>query len=353
VYSSLLLPAISSTSKRGSLFEVPLCCRPPPFRALQDKALYSRCSLRGAALPPALSNTSKLGALLEVPLCCRPFSSTSKRGALFEEPLCCRSFRALQDDALNSPAELNFAAGNNGYDAATSLHTSIRLGQLIHLATKADEREADDAVKPEMDDYKAALMTGQRQELEKAYLGCYQEVAKINHQGSDHFTAVINRSLARDELAYTDLKHIVPYMPDMDSNKSSTRKKTPDGDSYVEESIWEPSGEKQWKQTMTVFRTTLLMCLTGNPNQTKLKLTKMSLDEFYDWLYDAALLSVLWSTSKRGALFERCSLRGAALLSAFSGTANESLSSRFRFAAGLFEHVKRDALFEHLRLHPF
>jgi hypothetical protein len=142
-----------------------------------------------------------------------------------------------------------------------------------------------------MDDYKAALLTGQRQELEKAYLGCYQEVAKINHQGSDHFTAVINRSLARGELVYTDLKHIVPYMPDLDSNKSSTRKKSSDGDSYVEESIWEPSGEKQWKHTMTVFRTTLLMCLAGNPNQTKLKLTKVSLDEFYDWLYGDQMLT--------------------------------------------------------------
>jgi hypothetical protein len=111
-----------------------------------------------------------------------------------------------QEAIKNSSSELDFAAGNNGYDVATTLHTSIRLGQLINLATKADEREAVDSAMPEMYDYKSTLLTGQRQELEKAYLGCYHEVAKINHQGSDHFTAVINRSLARGEPVYTDLK---------------------------------------------------------------------------------------------------------------------------------------------------
>jgi hypothetical protein len=80
-------------------------------------------------------------------------------------------------------------------------------------------------------------------------------------------------------------------MPDLDANKTSTRKKASDGESYLEESIWEPGGEKQWKQTMTVFRTTLLMCLAGNPNQTKLKLTKVSLDDFYEWLYGDQMLT--------------------------------------------------------------
>ena len=133
-------------------------------------------------------------------------------------------------------------------------------------------------------------MTGQRQELEKAYTGCYKEVAKINHQGSDHFTAVVNRAMSRGMMPYTDLKHIVPYMPDLES-KTSSRKKTSSGEDYVEESIWEPKEEKTWKQTMTVFRTTLLMCLAGNPNQVKLKLTKESLDEFYEWIYGDQLMT--------------------------------------------------------------
>jgi hypothetical protein len=173
-----------------------------------------------------------------------------------------------QEAIKNSSSELDFSVGNNGYDATTTLHTSIRLGQLINLAAKADEREAAGSTMPEMHDYESTLLSGQRQDLEKAYLGCYHEVAKINHQGSDHLTAVINRSLARGELVYTDLRHIVPYMPDTDSKDTATRKTNLWG--YLEESIWEPCGEAEWKQTMTVFRTTLLMCLAGNPNQTRL-----------------------------------------------------------------------------------
>ena len=195
-----------------------------------------------------------------------------------------------QDAISNSPAQLLFTAGLNGYDAGTSLHTAIRLGQLVELVTKAHNREVEDTVKPEMDDYKATLMTGQRQDLEKAYLKCYSEVAKINNQGSDHFTAVVNRAIGRGAVPYTDLKHMVPYMPDFETSKTSTRKKTSSGEEFVEESVYEPSGEKQWKQTMTVFRTTLLMCLAGNPNQANLKLTKESLDEFYDWMYGDELL---------------------------------------------------------------
>jgi hypothetical protein len=190
----------------------------------------------------------------------------------------------------NSPKELHFEANKNGYDAATSLHTAIRLGQVLTLASKAFDREVEDQVKPEMDDYKSTLMTGQRQEFEKAYLGCYKEVAKISNQGSDHFTAVVNRTISRGLLPYTDLKHIVPYMPELDS-RPSKRKKTYDGEEFIEESIWEPREEKTWKQTMNVFRTTLLMCLAGNPNQTKLKLSKESLDDFYEWIYGEQMLT--------------------------------------------------------------
>ena len=170
-----------------------------------------------------------------------------------------------QEAIANSPKELLFENNKNGYDAATSLHTAVRLGQVLTLASKAYDMEVEDQAKPEMDDYKATLMTGQRQELEKAFTSCYREVAKLNHQGSDHFTAVLNRAMARGMMPYTDLKHIVPYMPDLES-KASSRKKTSDGEDYVEESIWEPREEKTWKQTMKVFRTTLLMCLACNPN---------------------------------------------------------------------------------------
>jgi hypothetical protein len=48
---------------------------------------------------------------------------------------------------------------------------------------------------------------------------------------------------------------------------------------------------KQWKKTLMVFRTTMLMCLAGNPNQAKLKLSKESLHGFYDWIYGNEIMT--------------------------------------------------------------
>jgi hypothetical protein len=45
------------------------------------------------------------------------------------------------------PTELGFIKDKNGYDAGTSLHTAIRLGQLVELASRSHNREIEDTVK--------------------------------------------------------------------------------------------------------------------------------------------------------------------------------------------------------------
>ena len=137
------------------------------------------------------------------------------------------------ESIAKGPAELGFTDTKNDYDADTSLHTSIRLGQLVELAAKAHNREIEYTVTPEMNDFTATLMPGKRQELEDAYLSCYKETAEIVHQGSDHLTAVMNRSISKGTVPFVDLNHMVPFMPDLDSIAVSAKKYTCWGKEYM------------------------------------------------------------------------------------------------------------------------
>ena len=52
-----------------------------------------------------------------------------------------------------------------------------------------------------------------------------------------------------------------------------------------EETRADPRTRRQLERMRMVFRTTLLMCIAGQPQFAHLHITKDALDEWYDWLY--------------------------------------------------------------------
>ena len=83
-------------------------------------------------------------------------------------------------------------------------------------------------------------------------------------------------------------KHIVGALPeDGERPVKTTRKVSVDGWDRAdeEETRPDPRTRRQLERTHTVFRTTLLMCIAGQPQFAHLRLSKETLDEWYEWFY--------------------------------------------------------------------
>ncbi len=113
-----------------------------------------------------------------------------------------------------------------------------------------------------------------------------------DEQGSDHFLALLKRSLSRGEVPQVTLKQIVPFMPEPgEINYQKRHHKEKTGESYVEEAIKEPFELDKWKRTMTIWRNSLLMAVSVCQSQPAVDITKDTLDELYDeYLYGREIM---------------------------------------------------------------
>ena len=96
------------------------------------------------------------------------------------------------------------------------------------------------------------------------------------------------KHIAAGELGYIQAKHIFMALPeDGERPVKTTRKVSVDGWDRAdeEETRPDPRTRRQLERMHTVFRTTLLMCIAGQPQFAHLRLSKETLEEWYEWFY--------------------------------------------------------------------
>ncbi|CAK9062794.1 unnamed protein product [Durusdinium trenchii] len=128
-----------------------------------------------------------------------------------------------------------------------------------------------------------------RRVLETAYAEAYSCLKpRLESQGSDAYLKRQFKRIAAGELGYIQAKHIVGALPeDGERPVKTTRKVSVDGWDRAdeEETRPDPRNRRQLERTHTVFRTTLLMCIAGQPQFAHLRLSKETPDEWYEWFY--------------------------------------------------------------------
>ncbi len=194
-----------------------------------------------------------------------------------------------------APADFGFLPDSPGYSEAKSKLIAGRLASLIMATQTIAKERVEDVlhIQSQGEDYMAMLEQGDREAMLRAHAArCSGHRIDPDEQGSDHFLAMLKRSLNRGEIPVVKLKQIVPYMPEqgeLEMQKRHHKEKT--GETYVEESIKEPQEVDKWKRTMTIWRHSLLMAVAVCQNQPSVDLTKGTIDELYDeYLYGREIM---------------------------------------------------------------
>ena len=110
----------------------------------------------------------------------------------------------------------------------------------------------------------------------------------LSEQGSSKFMMKLFKSIQQNDIGDFSNTQIISENPDGHDKtyKKRRRESYHDGSSKeVEEESWlDPQDYDSWERQMTIWRNTLLMCVWGNPQELKLQITKIQLDEFYNYL---------------------------------------------------------------------
>ena len=125
--------------------------------------------------------------------------------------------------------------------------------------------------------------------MEETYMKAFScPRPKLEYQGSDSLLKRQFRYIAKGELGFIQVKHLVSALPEEGERPTKTSKRfTLDGwEGHEEEEIRSnPSTRRQLERMHMVFRTTLLMCTASQPQFANLAITKQDLDDWYDWFY--------------------------------------------------------------------
>ena len=111
---------------------------------------------------------------------------------------------------------------------------------------------------------------------------------KLEYQGSDSLLKRQFRYIAKGELGFIQVNHLVSALPGEGERPTKTSKRfSLDGwEGHEEEEIRSnPSTRRQLERMHMVFRTTLLMRTASQPQFANLAITKQDLDNWYDWFY--------------------------------------------------------------------
>eukprot|EP00439_Symbiodinium_sp_Y106_P053122 s3382_g7.t1 len=174
--------------------------------------------------------------------------------------------------------KLGFRPGMNGYDENTSVLTSIRLENAIDQFKLLKKRKLAEVDIHSVEDYKAMIGRGDRQEMRAAYL------AKFGVEPErDHMLGVLKRVLYRGEFLsgpQPDLNKIVANHPKDGEVKFQ----------WIHEESNRVQNEKHWKLVLMIWRTSLLMVVATCTGPSSIKLTKAELDEFYTFLFGDTIM---------------------------------------------------------------
>lgn len=112
--------------------------------------------------------------------------------------------------------------------------------------------------------------------------------ARLESQGSDALLKRQHRFIARGEIGFIQVKHLISALPEEGERPTKTSKRfTLDGwEGHEEEEVRSnPTTRRQLERMHMVFRTTLLMCTASAPQFANLCITKEELDSWYEWFY--------------------------------------------------------------------
>ncbi|CAE8722080.1 unnamed protein product [Polarella glacialis] len=103
-----------------------------------------------------------------------------------------------------------------------------------------------------------------------------------------HNMETVYKSIQQNDIGDFCNNQIISKNPDSADKTYKTRRR--DNSASVnskdadEESRQDPRDYESWERQMTIWRSTLLMCIWSNPQEIRLQITKAELDEFYDYL---------------------------------------------------------------------
>ena len=158
-----------------------------------------------------------------------------------------------------------------GYSDEECKLTSIRIMQACRSAKQLAKEHY--AAVTNRSDIKADLIItpGQRESMEAVYQSKTGRKPKLQHQGANQFLGHLYKEISKGRIGHFDLSKIVPYLQDPTHPTKTKHGQTTDDDGYYKDNATEfrdePQTEHTWKNTLEVFKTSLLMCIWSNPDK--------------------------------------------------------------------------------------
>ncbi|CAE7365451.1 AHNAK, partial [Symbiodinium sp. CCMP2592] len=188
--------------------------------------------------------------------------------------------------------KLGFSPGQNGYDEHTCVLTAIRLENAVEQFKLLKKRKMAEVDIHSVEDYKAMIGRGDRQEMRAAYLAKFGTDPEREYEGSDHMLGVLKRVLYRGEFlsgSQLDLNKVVANHP-KDGEVKFQKRQSKEDDEWIHEESNRVQSEKQWKRVLMIWRTSLLMVVATCTGPSCIHLTKADLDDFYNFLFGDTIM---------------------------------------------------------------
>ena len=208
------------------------------------------------------------------------------------EDLACR-WTSADLARTQSPTDLKFKDGENGFDQQGSNFTAMRMYQAVMqaknmfqagMATGTATAGPVGSLRSNLD----ALCD--RVALEKGWINqTGTPKPRLEFQGSDAFLKKQFKYCSKGEIGYFAPKHIVSALPEEGERPTKSHRKFTVVDGFEKEEEEEerpnPQTRRQLERMHTVFRNNLLMCMLAFPQFQQFDVSKSDLDEWYDWFY--------------------------------------------------------------------
>ena len=194
-----------------------------------------------------------------------------------------------EDARAQGPRDLEFRNGENNFDEASSRFTAMRLLQAVRAAKSMAQTQLHvgraTAIEPPGTGKGPLDSLCDRRVLETASYSCLKP--RLESQGSDAYLKRQFKHIAAGNLAtFRPSALSGPFRRTGNApSKPRERCRWMAGTGRMKRTRPDPRTRRQLERTHTVFRTTLLMCIAGQPQFAHLRLSKETLDEWYEWFY--------------------------------------------------------------------
>ena len=196
-----------------------------------------------------------------------------------------------EPDLINEgPKDLDYEEGTHGI--TRSIERRITVGLLESMRAARMLRAARTSAahgQPAPHDPSTIMGPGQRESMEVAYERITGRKPDLEDQGSDSFLTAMFKETAKGNVGNFQIKDITSKIPTVDGLTRSVRRRTQDEfnrtveHEALERAHW-PTNMDAWRHMLTVFKTTLLMCIYANGHQAKLQCKESDIDDFNKFL---------------------------------------------------------------------